>query len=86
MILAGCHPVMMEYFTPQGKRKPYPACMREVEGCDVVVAIVAHRYGWVPSRDEQGDGHETVRHGIPHTMRVIWRSVAPTASFESRQT
>jgi len=54
VILAGCQPVMMEYFTPQGKRKPYPACMREVDACDLVIAIVAHRYGWVPP--DQPDG------------------------------
>ncbi len=56
VILAGCHPVMMEYFTPQGKRKPYPACMREVDACDVVIAIVAHRYGWVPAGQPDGGG------------------------------
>ena len=54
VLLAGCHPVMMEYFTPQGARKPYPACMAEVDPCDVVIAIVAHRYGWVPP--DQPDG------------------------------
>jgi formylglycine-generating enzyme required for sulfatase activity len=53
-ILAGWHPVMMEYFTPQGKRKPYPACMREVDACEKVIAIVAHRYGWTP--EDQPDG------------------------------
>ncbi len=55
-MLAGCHPVMMEYFTPQGKRKPYAACMQEVDSCDVVIVIVAHRYGWVPP--DQPDGGE----------------------------
>ena len=54
VILAGCQPVMMEYFTPQGKRKPYPACMREVDACDLAIAIVAHRYGWAPA--DQPDG------------------------------
>ena len=49
VMLVGCHPVMMEYFTAQGKRKPYPACMREVDACDLVIAIVAHRYGWSPA-------------------------------------
>ncbi len=58
-ILAGCAPVMMEYFTPQGKRKPLPACMREVDTCDVVIAIVAHRYGWVP-RDQPAGGDKSI--------------------------
>src|SRR5437764_7253595 len=58
-MLAGCHPVMMEYFTAQGKRKPYPACMREVDACDIVIAIVAHRYGWVPA-DQPGGGDKSI--------------------------
>jgi formylglycine-generating enzyme required for sulfatase activity len=59
IILAGCHPVMMEYFTPQGKRKPYAACMAEVDECDLLVAIVAHRYGWVPE-DQPGGGTKSI--------------------------
>jgi hypothetical protein len=46
---------MMEYFTPQGKRKPYPACMDEVDLCDVVIVIVAHQYGWVPEDQPGGE-------------------------------
>ena len=45
---------MMEYFTPQGKRRPLKACLREVDACDGVIAILAHRYGWVP--EDQPDG------------------------------
>src|SRR5205814_1225918 len=47
-IRAGFEPVMMEYFNAQGEHAPYKACMEKVVGCDVVVAIVAHRYGWAP--------------------------------------
>ena len=54
VILAGCAPVMMEYWAAQGKRKPYPECMREVDACDRVIAIVAYRYGWAP--EDQPDG------------------------------
>jgi formylglycine-generating enzyme required for sulfatase activity len=56
VLSAGCQPVMMEYFTPQGKRKPLEACLREVDYCDAVIAIVAHRYGWVPKDQPDGDG------------------------------
>lgn len=59
VLLAGCQPVMMEYFTPQGQRKPYPACMDEVDACDVVIAIVAHRYGWVPN-DQPDRGMKSI--------------------------
>lgn len=47
-LMSGFEPVMMEYFNAQGGRPPFKACMEIVEGCDVVVAIVAHRYGWIP--------------------------------------
>ncbi|HZT32156.1 MAG TPA: SUMF1/EgtB/PvdO family nonheme iron enzyme [Bryobacteraceae bacterium] len=47
-IRAGFEVVMMEYFNAQGERVPYQACMAKVAECDVVVAIVAHRYGWAP--------------------------------------
>src|SRR5437660_8099226 len=33
--------------------------MREVDACDVVIAIVAHRYGWVPD-DQPNDGHKSI--------------------------
>jgi hypothetical protein len=55
VLLAGCQPVMMEYFTAQGKRKPLDACLRIVDVCDVAIAIVAHRYGWVPKSQRNGD-------------------------------
>jgi hypothetical protein len=59
VLAAGCQPVMMEYFTPQGKQKPLDACLREVEACDAIIAIVAHRYGWVPP-DQPGAGTKSI--------------------------
>ena len=58
-IRAGFLPVMMEYFPAQGRQPPYQACMEKVDGCDVLVAIVAHRYGWVPP-DQPGGGHKSI--------------------------
>jgi formylglycine-generating enzyme required for sulfatase activity len=58
-IQVGFQPVMMEYFTAQGKRPPYPACMAKVEECDLLVAIVAHRYGWVPA-DQPPPGGKSI--------------------------
>ena len=45
---SGFLPVMMEYFVASGKKPPLDACLAEVDEADVLVAIVAHRYGWVP--------------------------------------
>lgn len=47
-IRAGFEVVMMEYVNAQGALKPCKSCMEKVDQCDVVVAIVAHRYGWIP--------------------------------------
>jgi formylglycine-generating enzyme required for sulfatase activity len=41
-------PKMMEYFVASGDKPPLPACLDRVSEADVLVAIVAHRYGWVP--------------------------------------
>jgi formylglycine-generating enzyme required for sulfatase activity len=35
-------------------------CREKVRSCQVLVVLVAHRYGWVPSRDEGGDGERSV--------------------------
>src|SRR5579872_3300818 len=39
---------MMEYFLASGQHPPLEACLAKVRDADVVVTIVAHRYGWVP--------------------------------------
>ena len=57
-ISAGFLPVLMEYF-PSGKKPPLTACLAKVDEADVVVAIVGHRYGWVP-RDQGGHDHKSI--------------------------
>jgi formylglycine-generating enzyme required for sulfatase activity len=58
-IQAGFQPVMMDYFAAQSEQPPYPACMAKVDPCDVVVVIVAHRYGWVPP-DQPGQKDKSI--------------------------
>src|SRR5579872_756745 len=58
-IEAGFHPVMMDYFAAQGAQRPYPACMAEVDPCDVLVVILAHRYGWIPP-DQPGNANKSI--------------------------
>jgi len=58
-ISAKFHPAMMEYFPASGKHPPYRACMEKVAGADVLVAIVAHRYGWIPP-DQPGAGSKSI--------------------------
>ena len=42
-------PKMMEYFRSRSDNPPRELCMVKVSEADVLVVIVAHRYGWVPS-------------------------------------
>ncbi len=44
---AGCTPVLLKYFGPSG-HKPLKECLAQVDQCDLLVVIVAYRYGWVP--------------------------------------
>src|ERR1022692_659427 len=55
---AGLLPDMMEYFPATG-RPSCEECLRRVSKADVVVAIVAHRYGWVPPDQPAGD-HKSI--------------------------
>jgi hypothetical protein len=56
---AGFRPDMMEYFIAGGKTPPLSECLAKVSGSDVVVVLVAHRYGWKPS-EPPGDGSKSV--------------------------
>ena len=64
-LLAGFMPRMMEYFAASGSNPPLRACLEKVSGspieppADVLVLIVAHRYGWVP-RDQSGSGRKSI--------------------------
>ena len=55
---AGCHPEMMEYFAAGGN-PPLPTCLEKVRPCDVLVVIVAHRYGWIPP-DQPASGQKSI--------------------------
>ncbi len=52
-------PVMMEYFTAAGDRPPLAKCLAEVDRADLLVVIVAHRYGWVPP-DQPDDEKKSI--------------------------
>ena len=52
--LAGFRPEMMEYFGASG-RPSLKECLDRVGRAHVVVVISAHRYGWVPEDQSNGD-------------------------------
>jgi hypothetical protein len=46
-------------WAPDG-RPSVATCEQKVKSCDIVVVIVAHRYGWVPPVDQGGDGQTSI--------------------------
>ena len=52
-------PVQMESFGAI-PNEPVEACKVKVRGADALVVMVAHRYGWVPTREEGGDGAKSI--------------------------
>ncbi len=58
-IAAGFLPIQMEYFPASGEHLPLETCLEKVTDADLLVVIVAHRYGWVPP-DQGGDEHKSI--------------------------
>lgn len=40
--------------------QPLATCRDEVQRCDALVVIVGHRYGWIPTKDDGGDGAKSI--------------------------
>jgi hypothetical protein len=51
--------VGMEFFGATA-RTPVDECIGRVDAADLVVLVVAHRYGWVPTEQEGGDGRTSI--------------------------
>ena len=51
--------VRMETFGAK-PNKPLPQCRQEVARSDALIVIVGHRYGWVPTRKDGGDGTRSI--------------------------
>jgi len=51
----GFFPLMFEHWAASGRREPLEECLKAVRDCDLLVAIVAHRYGWVPDSQRLSD-------------------------------
>src|ERR1039458_5302931 len=52
---SGFSPRMMEYFPATGHAPSLQVCLDMVAEAEVVVVIVAHRYGWVPEDPSNPD-------------------------------
>ena len=53
---------MMEYFAADGSQTPASLCIRKAADADVVVVILARRYGWIPP--DQPKPHKGPRKSI----------------------
>ena len=51
--------VAMETFGAR-PTKPLSTCQDEVQKCDALIVVVGHRYGWIPSEQEGGDGKKSI--------------------------
>ncbi len=54
---AGFHPEMQEYWAAKDN-PPLKECLAEVAKADVLVVIVAYRFGWVPDGQRAEDPRE----------------------------
>lgn len=68
---AGFAAEMMEDFPATGAHPPLEECLRRVEGCDVVVVIVAHRYGWRPVTGGKSVTWLECEHALGRGMEVL---------------
>ena len=71
----GFFPLMMEDFPANGRGPSLEECRREIEKAELVIAIVAHRYGWVPDDTGQGDEKSITWLECEHAWNVTKKEV-----------
>lgn len=72
---SGFSPRMMEYFPASGQSPSLPACRNMVAQAEVVVVIVAHRYGWVPDDPSNPNAKSITWLECEHAWNVTQREV-----------
>ena len=65
ILQANCHPVMCENWEAADKA-PLDECLKRMDGCDIVVAIVAERHGWTPEDQPKGEYKSITRLECEH--------------------
>jgi hypothetical protein len=63
-------------WAPTG-RPSVPECMKEVSRCQVLVVLVAFRYGWVPTAGDGGDGESSITRMEVEQARKLGIEVIP---------
>jgi formylglycine-generating enzyme required for sulfatase activity len=74
-LASGFAPRMMEYFPASGHAPSLPACLEKVAEAEVVVVLVAHRYGWVPDAAENPEKKSITWLECEHAWRVTKKEV-----------
>src|SRR3954451_24373841 len=67
---SGFFPLMMEYFPADGSKPSLAACLEHVDKAEVVITVVAHRYGWVPEEACNSDAKSVTWLECEHAWRV----------------
>ena len=72
---SGFSPRMMEYFPASGDKPTLAACLEKVAEAEVVVVLVAHRYGWVPDDPSNRDAKSITWLECDHAWNVTKKEV-----------
>jgi formylglycine-generating enzyme required for sulfatase activity len=72
---SGFSPRMMEYFPAGGDKPSLEACLEKVAEAEVVVVLVAHRYGWVPDGPTNPDDKSVTWLECDHARHVMKKEV-----------
>ena len=72
---SGFSPRMMEYFPASGAKPSLPACRGKVAEAEVVVVIVAHRYGWAPDDPSNPEAKSITWLECEHALNVTNKEV-----------
>src|SRR5271157_5607021 len=72
---SGFFPLMMEYFPASGHAPSLQACREMVAQAEVVVVLVAHRYGWVPDDPSNRDAKNITWLECDHAWNVTGKEV-----------
>src|SRR5205823_6468611 len=62
---------------PSTGRPPVSICKQRVQKADAVIVIVADRYGWIPSIEENGDGRSSITRIEVETAHLHLKPVLP---------
>jgi len=65
-----------KFWAPTG-RPSVKECMEQVERCQILIVLVAFRYGWVPTPEEGGDGESSITRLEVERARAVGLEVIP---------